>query len=149
MCWSEPRHEREPRLSCRQQKPVHEKLNDNQRTLIDTLAAAGGRVPVEVLRSLDIPRTTLGTLVRRGLIELVDEPQEFTVSKFKPRPSPFEFEFSAAQKTALAKILEGVGSRKFTGMLLHGVTGSGQNCGLSGCHARSTRAGTFVHSVSS
>src|ERR1700675_2028307 len=49
------------------------KLSDNQRTLLETLAASGGRVPVEALRSLDVPRTTLGTLVRRGLIELVDE----------------------------------------------------------------------------
>jgi primosomal protein N' (replication factor Y) len=103
-----------------------QKLNDNQRTLIDTLAAAGGRVSVQVLRSLEVPRTTLSTLVRRGLIEIVDEPQDFTVSKFKPRRSPFEFEFSASQKESLAKILEGVGSRKFTGMLLHGVTGSGK-----------------------
>ena len=102
------------------------KLNDNQRTLIDTLAAAGGRVSVEILHDLDVPRTTLGTLVRRGLIELVDEPQDFTVSTFKPRPSPFEFEFSATQNDALARILEGVASRKFTGMLLHGVTGSGK-----------------------
>jgi primosomal protein N' (replication factor Y) len=102
------------------------KLNDNQRTLIETLAAAGGRVVVEALRTLDVPRTTLSTLVRRGLVELVDEPQDFTVSKTKPRPSPFEFEFNAAQKQALAKILDAVSSRKFSGMLLHGVTGSGK-----------------------
>ncbi len=107
-------------------RPRSSKLNDNQRTLIDTLTAAGGRVAVEVLHDLDVPRTTLGTLVRRGLIELVDEPQDFTVSTFKPRPSPFEFEFSAAQKDALAQILAAVASRKFTGMLLHGVTGSGK-----------------------
>src|SRR5271156_5996214 len=37
------------------------KLNDNQRTLIETLAAAGGRVAVDALRGLDVPRTTLST----------------------------------------------------------------------------------------
>ena len=47
-------------------------------------------------------------------------------SKLKPRRSPFEFEFSSAQQVALAKILEGVNARKFSGMLLHGVTGSGK-----------------------
>jgi primosomal protein N' (replication factor Y) len=102
------------------------KLNENQRTLIETIVASGGRLPVEALRGLDVPRTTLGTLVRRGLIELVDEPQDFTHSKLKPRQSPFEFEFSAAQKEALAKIGEAVGSRKFGGLLLHGITGSGK-----------------------
>jgi primosomal protein N' (replication factor Y) len=104
-----------------------QKLNENQQTLMDALAAAGGRLPVDSLRGLDVPRSTLGTLVRRGLIELVTEPQDFSAPKLKPRRSPFEFEFSAAQKEALAKILEGVGSRKFTGMLLHGVTGSGKS----------------------
>jgi len=107
-------------------RPRDSKLNLNQRTLIDTLAAAGGRVPVDALRDLEIPRTTLNTLVKRGLVELVNEPRDFTVSRFKPRPSPFEFEFSPPQKEALAKILEGVASRKFAGLLLHGVTGSGK-----------------------
>ncbi|MGA7848292.1 MAG: primosomal protein N' [Terriglobales bacterium] len=109
------------------------KLNENQRTLIETLAASGGRVPVEALRGLDVPRTTLGTLVRRGLIELVDEPPDFAVSKIKPRQSPFEFEFSAAQKEALAKIGEAVGSRKFGGLLLHGITGSGKTAVYLAC----------------
>jgi primosomal protein N' (replication factor Y) len=109
------------------------KLNKNQRTLIETLAASGGRVPVEALRSLDVPRTTLGTLVRRGLIELVDEAQELTASKLKPRQSPFEFEFSAAQKAALGKIGEAVASRKFSGLLLHGITGSGKTAVYLAC----------------
>ncbi len=101
-------------------------LNDNQRTLIEALAAAGGRVAVENLRELDVPRTTLGTLVRRGMVEIVEQPQEFAVSGIKPRRSPFEFEFSPPQKQALGKIRTGVASRKFNGMLLHGVTGSGK-----------------------
>ncbi len=102
------------------------KLNENQRSLLETLSAAGGKVPVEALRGLGVPRTTLSTLVRRGLVELIDEPQAFTMSKIKPRRSPFEFEFNPAQKDALARILDGVRSCKFTGMLLHGVTGSGK-----------------------
>src|ERR1700694_1655389 len=109
------------------------KLNENQRTLIETLAGSGGRIPVEALRTLDVPRTTLGTLVRRGLIELVDEPQDFTSSKLKPRQSPFEFEFSAAQKEALAKIGEAVATRKFSGLLLHGITGSGKTAVYLAC----------------
>ena len=108
-------------------------LNANQQTLIDTLAASGGRVPVEALRGLEVPRTTLGTLVRRGLIELVDEPQALTTSKLKPRQSPFEFEFSAAQKEALHKIGEAVASRKFSGLLLHGITGSGKTAVYLAC----------------
>ena len=106
------------------------KLNDNQRTLMDTLAAAGGRVPVEDLRGLDVPRSTLSTLVRRGLVELADEPQDRTSSRnlprLKPRRSPFEFEFSSAQKVARDTILADVSAGKFAGILLHGVTGSGK-----------------------
>jgi primosomal protein N' (replication factor Y) len=107
-------------------RSMSRKLNENQRALIDALVAAGGRVAVEALNGLDVPRTTLSTLVRRGMVEIVDQPQDLTFPKIKPRPSPFEFEFNTAQKEALARILEGVGSSKFTGMLLHGVTGSGK-----------------------
>jgi primosomal protein N' (replication factor Y) len=102
------------------------KLNTNQQVLLDALAAAGGRAEVDYLRSLDVPRTTLDTLVKRGLIEIVEEPAEFHVSRVKARPSPFEFEFNAAQKQALQRIQEGIAARKFSGMLLHGVTGSGK-----------------------
>jgi primosomal protein N' (replication factor Y) len=107
-------------------KSAEGKLNTNQRTVIDTLAAAGGKIPVESLNSLEVPRTTLSTLVRRGLIQLIDEPADFTVSRTKPRPQPFEFDFTPAQKSALSGLRERVEGRKFSGMLLHGVTGSGK-----------------------
>ena len=102
------------------------KLNANQHILIDALTAAAGRAEVDYLRSLDVPHTTLGTLVKRGLIEIVEEPAEFHVSRVKARPSPFEFVFNPAQKQALLRIQEGIAARKFSGMLLHGVTGSGK-----------------------
>jgi primosomal protein N' (replication factor Y) len=102
------------------------KLNANQQTLIDSLAEAGGKVAVETLRGLEIPRTTLGTLVKRGLIEIIEEPAELVRSKIKVRPSPLDFQFNPAQQEALKRIQDGVTTGKFSGMLLHGVTGSGK-----------------------
>jgi primosomal protein N' (replication factor Y) (superfamily II helicase) len=107
-------------------KSVEGKLNTNQQTIIDTLAAAGGKIPVDALQSLEVPRTTLSTLVRRGLVKITEEPADFSVSRSKPRPTPFEFDFNSAQKAALACLRQKVESRKFSGMLLHGVTGSGK-----------------------
>jgi primosomal protein N' (replication factor Y) (superfamily II helicase) len=102
------------------------KLNDNQRKLVDTLAASGGKVPVETLQALEVPRTTLRTLAKRGLVEIIEEPAAFAVSHGRPRPSPFAFDFNAAQQAALKRLRESVEARKFSGILLHGVTGSGK-----------------------
>src|ERR1700688_1134981 len=107
-------------------KSVDGKLNDNQRQIIDTLAASGGRVPVAALQSLEVPRSTLSTLLKRDLVEIIEEPAEFTASRTKPRSTPFGFELNPAQQSALARLREGVEARKFSGMLLHGVTGSGK-----------------------
>ncbi len=102
------------------------KLNANQQALIDALSTAGGRADVDVLNSLDIPRSTLSTLVKRGLVDIIEEAAEFQVSRAKARPSPFGFEFNPAQKQALQRIQDGMNTHKFGGMLLHGVTGSGK-----------------------
>jgi primosomal protein N' (replication factor Y) len=109
-----------------QLKSADGKLNANQRLLIDVLAAAGGRVPVGTLQALEVPRTTLATLARRGSVEIVEETADFVVSLSKPRASPFAFEFNAAQQSALDRLRAAVDARQFSGMLLHGVTGSGK-----------------------
>jgi primosomal protein N' (replication factor Y) len=102
------------------------KLNDNQRKLVETLAASGGRVPVQTLQELEVPRTTLSTLVKRGLVEIIEVPAAFAVLRSKPRPSPFAFDFNSAQLAALNRLREAVEALKFSGILLHGVTGSGK-----------------------
>lgn len=108
-----------------QLKQVSGKLNNNQRTIVDYLARQEGqRAPVEALRELAVPRTTLQTLVRREMVELTDEPAGFQVSGLRPRK--LEFLFTAAQKIALDAIVGAVDQRKFLPMLLHGVTGSGK-----------------------
>ncbi|MFZ0299761.1 MAG: primosomal protein N' [Candidatus Sulfotelmatobacter sp.] len=107
-------------------KSADGKLNANQRLLVETLAAAGARVPTETLQSLEIPRSTLSTLVKRGLVEIIEEPAAFAVSHAKPRSSPFAFDLNSAQQAALNRLRQAVDERKFSGILLHGVTGSGK-----------------------
>ena len=102
------------------------KLNRNQQVLLNALTEAGGRADTESLRALDVPSTTLNTLVKRRLVEIIEEPAEFHVSRVKARPSPFEFEFNSAQKQALQRMQEAIAARTFGGILLHGVTGSGK-----------------------
>src|SRR6266581_4356272 len=92
----------------------------------DTLAAAGGRISVEALRGLAVPRTTLATLVKRGGVEITEEPAEFTLSGVKARSSQFDFQLNAAQQDALKNVQREIAASTFSGILLHGVTGSGK-----------------------
>jgi primosomal protein N' (replication factor Y) len=103
------------------------KLNENQQKIIAALQQAQGRLSVEQLRDLDVPRTTLHTLVKREIVELVEEAAEFHVTTMKKRgPSHLDFLFNPEQKTALDAILQSVDARNFSVSLLHGVTGSGK-----------------------
>jgi primosomal protein N' (replication factor Y) (superfamily II helicase) len=106
-------------------KKVEGKLNPNQGLLLDSLARAGGKIRLSDLR-LDIPRGTLGTLVKRGMVEITEEAAGFVVSTVKARPSPSMLEFNPAQQAALDAIRQGVEANRFSGILLHGVTGSGK-----------------------
>src|SRR5579862_467458 len=106
-------------------KEVSGKLNRNQQAIVAYLEGQEGRrAPLEALRQLEVPRTTLQTLVRRSLVELTEEAAGFHLSGLKPRK--LEFLFTPAQKAALAAIIGAVEARAFAPMLLHGVTGSGK-----------------------
>ena len=102
------------------------KLNANQRVLVEALLAAGGRLAVDILRELEVPRSTLTTLVQRGLIELIEEPVELPKPGAGTRGLPPEFQFNSAQSRALDSIQAAISGKTFTGILLHGVTGSGK-----------------------
>ncbi len=103
------------------------KLNDNQRKIIEFLSQQQGRALVEQVRALAVPRTTLQTLVKRRMVEIVEEPASFSVSSMKKRgPSHLDFIFNAQQKSALATVQKAVEEKKFSVSLLHGVTGSGK-----------------------
>jgi primosomal protein N' (replication factor Y) len=106
-------------------KGITGKLNANQQTIVDYLKVQPEKTAtVESLRALAVPRTTLQTVIKRGIVELGDEPAGFHMSGMKPRK--LEFLFTPAQKAALDAINASVDERRFQPMLLHGVTGSGK-----------------------
>src|SRR5438874_1137613 len=108
-------------------KEISGKLNENQQQIIAALQQAEGRLPVEQIRNLPVPRTTLQTLVKRGIVDLIEEAAEFNVSTLKKRgPSHLDFIFNAQQKAALDSIQKSVEKKTFSVSLLHGVTGSGK-----------------------
>src|SRR5437667_12442912 len=109
-----------------QLKSAEGELNANQRLLVETLAAAGGRLGTENLRDLDVPKSTLGTLVRRGLFELQDEPIDFVRPTLPGRGLRADLEFNSSQRAALDRIRTAVDACTYAGFLLHGVTGSGK-----------------------
>jgi primosomal protein N' (replication factor Y) (superfamily II helicase) len=100
-------------------------LNANQQAIVAALRESGGRMPVDQLRELLIPRTTLQTLIKRNLVEIIEEPATFEVSSLKPRAVD-DLKLTSKQKEALGKINTAAADRKFSVTLLHGVTGSGK-----------------------
>lgn len=106
-------------------KNLEGKLNANQQAIVDYLRnQPEQRTSMEKLRDLNVPRRTLQTLVRRGIVALAEEPAAFRMSGMKPRK--LEFLFTAAQRAALDEIIAAAYERKFVPMLLHGITGSGK-----------------------
>ncbi|HWR16152.1 MAG TPA: primosomal protein N' [Terriglobales bacterium] len=102
------------------------KLNSNQQQVLEALAANEGRLAVEHLRSLGIPRSTIESLKSRGLIQIVEEQADFHVSGLKPKPYVHHASFTPMQSEAFDKIRTAANAKKFSVSLLHGVTGSGK-----------------------
>jgi len=101
------------------------KLNANQQTILVALTACGGLATVEELNNLSVPRSTLGTLVKRGIVAIEEQPAGFHLSASTVR-EPLAFELNAAQSVALEKVLAQFHQARFSVSLLHGVTGSGK-----------------------
>ena len=102
------------------------KLNENQQRILAELAAAGGTLPVEALRQLDVPDSTLATLVKRELVTIDQRPQSFHLSGLKHTRHELNFAQQHALKQITAFLQAEQGSQQFHAALLHGVTGSGK-----------------------
>jgi primosomal protein N' (replication factor Y) len=100
------------------------KLNENQLAILAELAGAGGALPVPVLRRLDLPATTLQTLVKHGLVTIEERPAAFHLTAATGPANAHVL--NHAQQAALQNIEATLDGQGFGASLLHGVTGSGK-----------------------
>ncbi len=112
------------------------KLNENQTAILAELAAVGGRMRVRDLRlslsgrgdGAGVPESTLGTLVKRGLVTIEEVAEEFHlggVGAFGKKHA-HEHALNEAQMEALGTIAAAMEKGGFRPHLLYGVTGSGK-----------------------
>ena len=102
------------------------KLNTNQQMLLDKLEAAGGSTLVEELRRLQLPHSTLDSLVRRGLVRIENKVADFHVTSVAVSAAIAPGQLNSSQRKALDAIQASVDERRFSVTLFHGVTGSGK-----------------------
>ena len=108
------------------------KLNENQATILAELAAVGGRLRVrdlqETLRGMGVPGSTLGTLVKRGLVGIEEVAEEFHLGgvSSQGKKHAHEHALNEAQMEALGTIAAAMEKGGFRPHLLYGITGSGK-----------------------
>jgi primosomal protein N' (replication factor Y) (superfamily II helicase) len=125
------------------------KLNENQLALMAELAACGGRMRVSDLRHLvgpgdrPIPASTLGTLVKRGLVAIEEAPEDFRLGGLlgNGKKHAHEHPLNEAQTEALASIVAATAKGGFRPMLLYGITGSGKTAVYFAAMQRALDAG--------
>ncbi len=108
------------------------KLNENQTAILAELAAVGGRMRVRDLRlSLSragVPESTLGTLVKRGLVTIEEVAEEFHLGgvAVHGKKHAHEHALNEAQMEVLGTIAAAMEKGGFRPHLLYGITGSGK-----------------------
>jgi primosomal protein N' (replication factor Y) len=116
------------------------KLNDNQQAILAELAAAAGELPVAELRRLEVPASTLATLVKRELVRIEERPADFHLTHPHAFATP-DHELNGAQNEALRTITDAVEASEFRPLLLQGVTGSGKTAVYLAAMRRTLDAG--------
>ena len=108
------------------------RLNENQLAVMAELAAVGGRMRVSDLRialtRAGVPVSTLGTLVKRRLVEIEEVAEEFHLGgvSAQGKKHAHEHALNEAQMEALGTIAAAMDKGGFRPHLLYGITGSGK-----------------------
>jgi primosomal protein N' (replication factor Y) len=108
------------------------RLNENQLAVMAELAAVGGRMRVRELRMsltrAGVAESSLGTLVKRGLVMIEEVAEEFHLGgvSAQGKKHAHEHALNEAQMEALGTIAAAMDKGGFRPHLLYGITGSGK-----------------------
>ena len=108
------------------------RLNENQTAILAELAAVGGRMRVrdlqEKLHSVGVPPSSLGTLVKRGLVAIEEVAEQFHLGGVSAhgKKHAHEHDLNEAQLEALGVLATAMEKGSFKPHLLYGITGSGK-----------------------
>jgi primosomal protein N' (replication factor Y) len=123
------------------------KLNANQTVILAELAAVGGRMQARDLKETvgrkGVPESTLGTLVRRGLVRIEEAAEEFHFGGVAAhgKKHAHEHALNEVQMEALSTIAAAMAQGGFKPHLLYGVTGSGKTAVYFAAMRRALDAG--------
>jgi primosomal protein N' (replication factor Y) len=128
------------------------KLNDNQLAVMAELAAVDGRMRVRDLRQASglsgVPESTLGTLVKRGLVVIEEVAEAFHLGGVGAsggfgggKLHAHEHSLNEAQMEALGTLAAAIAKGGFKPHLLYGVTGSGKTTVYFAAMQRALEAG--------
>ena len=103
------------------------KLNETQLAMMAELVGRGGRAAVRSLRGR-FPDSTMGTLVRRGLVRIEEQAEEFALGGVGAagKKHAHEHALNEEQMEAVGTIAAAMAKGGFRPHLLYGVTGSGK-----------------------
>ncbi len=108
------------------------KLNENQTAILAELAAVSGRMRVNDLRitltRAGVPVSTLGTLVKHGLVIVEEVAEEFHLGgvSAQGKKHAHEHALNEVQMEALGTIAAAMDKGGFKPHLMYGITGSGK-----------------------
>ncbi len=118
-------------------------LNENQLKVMAHLEARGGRVETRELKRLGVPDSTLGTLVKRGLVGVEEVAEEFLLggTSVPGKKHAHEHALNEEQMEAAGSIAAAMARGAFRPLLLYGVTGSGKTAVYFAAMRRALDAG--------